>query len=210
MVFISAKSRRLNPCAEVSMNPTIPPLRLTSAELFALSDDGQGNALGRFRRRLKFTVRLVWYRHHLHRLQQDFDGRGIGMLLRQQVRFFFKGTRPYLWHGLSARHRFQAQMHHFEWMVRRFSAPAVRSFYACGRRNLLALQRSGSTVSLHLQPAFSLAGEGELELHLCLDGQEVMRAESEVASNKRSQLRGRNALREQILQACRQSARDLK
>jgi uncharacterized protein VirK/YbjX len=158
------------------MNLTSPPLRLTSAELFALTDDGQGNALGRFRRRLKFTLRLAWNRSHLRRLQHHFEGHGIHLLLRQDITLLLKGTRPYLWNGLGAQARFEAQMRHFDWLVQHFSAPAVRAFYAAGRRTLLSLQRGDHTVSLHLQPAYGLGREGELELHLCLDGQEVLRA----------------------------------
>ena len=158
------------------MTLTSPPIPLNSAELFALTDDGGGNALGRFRRRLKFTLRLAWNRRHLQRLQHDFAGRGVHTLLHQDVKLLLRGTRPYLWNGLAAQARFEAQTCHFDWMVQHFSAPAVRAFYAAGRRPLLSLQRGGHTVSLHLQPAYGLGREGELELHLCLDGQEVLRA----------------------------------
>lgn len=153
-----------------------PPIELSSAKLFALTDGGDGNALGRFRRRLKFTLRLAWNRRHLKRLQHDFEAHGLQMLLQQDVKLLLKGTRPYLWNGLGARGRFEAQMHHFDWLVQHFSAPAVRAFYAAGRRTLLTLERGDHTVSIHLQPAYGLAREGELELHMCLDGLEVLRA----------------------------------
>lgn len=158
------------------MNSVSSPIHLNAARLFALTDDGQGSAWGRLRRLLKFAFRLARYRRQIHDLHRHFESQGLGQLVHGQVRLLLKGTRPYLWNGLAGAARFQAQAHHFDWMSQTFSATAVRAFYATGQRQLLQLQRGEHSVSVHLQPSHGLAREGELELHLCLDGREVLRA----------------------------------
>lgn len=146
-----------------------------AAELFARTDAGVGGAVGIFKRRLKFTARLLWFRAHIDRLAQTFERHALARLPLDDGHLLIKASRPYLWTGLAGAQRFEAQAAHFDWLVGRFQSPQVQQFYASGRRELGQWSRDDSRIALDLIPARGPAREGELELHLRLGGESVMR-----------------------------------
>jgi uncharacterized protein VirK/YbjX len=148
----------------------------TAASLFQQTDDGAGGSLQTFKRRLKFNLRYLWQRAHIQAVHQSLNALGLSPLLETDPLLLLRCTRAYLWTGLDAPGRAAAEVAHFAWLTHTVSAARVIDWYA---RNGLALCEwtlKERQVRVMLRPGRVLSREGELELHLELDGMAVMRA----------------------------------
>ncbi len=147
----------------------------TAASLFQQTDDGAGGSLQTFKRRLKFNLRYLWQRTHIEALHENFNALGLVQLLESDPLLLLRCTRAYLWTGLDASSRKAAEVAHFTWLTHTVSAARVIDWYARNGLALCELTLKERQVRVMLRPGRVLSREGELELHLELDGQAVMR-----------------------------------
>ena len=145
-------------------------------ELFRLTDGGTGGWLQTLKRRLKFSVRYRLSRKELHRIRGFFQEQGLSELTHTDLPIIFRSMRPYLWGGLIPTDRADALLAHFEWLRSLYSAEAVIDFYKRGSHAFFTQTCAEGVISLELEPARGLGREGELALHLKLNGLAVMRA----------------------------------
>jgi len=148
----------------------------TAASFFKQTDDGSGGALQTFKRRLKFRLRYMWHGTHIRAVHAHLHQLGLAPLLESDPLLLLRCTRAYLWHGLNAGQRAQAEMAHFDWIARTLSPVRVLGLYAEHFWTQCEWTIKERQVRVLLRPGRALSREGELELHLELDGQAVMRA----------------------------------
>lgn len=118
----------------------------------------------------------MWHGDHIRAVHAHLDHLGLVKLLDSDPLLLLRCTRAYLWTGLDAQHRAQAEMAHFDWLVQTLSSPRVLELYASHHWTLCEWVIKERQVRIVLRPGRALCREGELELHLELDGQPVMRA----------------------------------
>ncbi len=157
------------------MTHTIMETR-NSNELFRLTDGGTGGWLQTFKRRLKFRLRYHLSKDDLHRICGFFEAHGLSELTHSELPVILRSMRPYLWNGLSPIKRTDALLAHFEWLLTRHSAQTVLDFYKRGAHAFFTQTYAEGVISLEVEPARGLGREGELAMHLKLNGVSVMRA----------------------------------
>jgi uncharacterized protein VirK/YbjX len=148
----------------------------SSKELFKLTDDGSGGWLQTLKRRIKFGLRYRLSSNELLQIRSFFQEHGLSELSHTDLAVIFRSMRPYLWSGLSPTDRTEALLAHFEWLLTRYSADTVVDFYKCGSHTFFTQSHAECLISLDVEPARGLGREGELAMHLKLDGVSVMRA----------------------------------
>jgi uncharacterized protein VirK/YbjX len=147
-----------------------------SKELFALTDSGAGGWMQTFKRRLKFRLRYELSKNELHQIRGFFQGHGLSEIANADLHVIFRSMRPYLWNGLGSKDRSKALCAHFEWLLIRYSSQAVIDFYNCGSHTFFSQNYAEGLISLEVEPARGLGREGELAMHLKLNGFSVIRA----------------------------------
>ena len=152
-------------------------------DLFQRTDDGAGGPLQTFKRRLKFALRYWWWKSSLQALYAHFERLGLLELLTSDPTLLLKIFRTYLWADLSVTQRLAAQQAHFEWLVQTMGVAKVLQLYRDGLLPLAQWQRKDAVVRACLQPGRGLGREGELELHLDLNDEVVMRSSFSVLPN---------------------------
>ncbi|WP_158236131.1 DUF535 family protein [Limnohabitans sp. JirII-31] len=148
----------------------------TPQSLFQRTDDAAGGSLQTFKRWLKFRLRFFWHRRHIFAVHDHLRQLGLASVLESDLLLVVRCTRAYLWSGLTAQGRAAAQMAHFDWLVQTFSSTQASALYALHSWLLCEWTLKDRQVRIVLRPGRALAREGELELHLELDGSPVMRA----------------------------------
>ena len=148
----------------------------TAASLFQQTDDGSDGVLQTFKRRLKFQLRYRWHGTHIRAVHAHLTRLGLSPLLHSDPLLLLRCARAYLWTGLDAQQRAHAEMAHFDWLVHTLSPHRVLDLYASHHWTLCEWRIKERQVRVLLRPGRALSREGELELHLELDGQAVMRA----------------------------------
>jgi uncharacterized protein VirK/YbjX len=148
----------------------------TPQSLFQRTDDAAGGSLQTFKRWLKFRLRFFWHRRHILAVHDHLRQLGLVSVLESDPLLVVRCTRAYLWSGLTAQGRGEAQMAHFDWLVQTFSSAQASALYALHSWLLSEWTLKDRQVRIVLRPGRALAREGELELHLELDGSPVMRA----------------------------------
>lgn len=181
---------------------------LTPQSLFQRTDDASGGSLQTFKRWLKFRLRCFWHRPHVLAVHDHLHQLGLASVFESDPLLVVRCTRAYLWSGLAAQGRAAAQMAYLDWLVQTFSSVQASALYATHPWLLCEWTLKERHVRIMLKPGRDLAREGELELHLELDGSAVMRAAFSVlpahmvGGTKKSQLRRRNDMRQQVQSAC--------
>lgn len=148
----------------------------TPKVLFPLIDDGAGGWLQTSKRWLKFRLRYWLCESCLQRIRASFHAQGLAELIHDDVNVMLRPLRPYLWGGLTPDARTSGLLAHVEWLISRHDAPTVLDFYKRGTQVYFSQTYPEGVISLELEPARSLGREGELALHLKLNGVSVMRA----------------------------------
>ncbi len=148
----------------------------TAASFFQQTDDGSGGALQTFKRRLKFRLRYMWHGAQIRAVHAHLHHLGLAQLLESDPLLLLRCTRAYVWTGLDAQQRAQAEMAHFDWISHTLTPARVLDLYAAHLWTLCEWTLKERQVRIVLRPGRALSREGELELHLELDGQAVMRA----------------------------------
>ncbi len=147
-----------------------------SRRLFERLDDGAGGRLQVFKRRFKFQCRYWWHRKHLHAVTTHIDTLGLRPHLVNDPELSVRCLRPYLWSGLKAQARAAALKAHLDWLSGMLPALQLAALYREGRLVLRQWSSGEQGLALVLQPGRALGREGELELHLTLDGVSAVRA----------------------------------
>lgn len=158
-------------------------MSLNSKFLFFQTDDLKGGLLQTWKRRLKFKMRFFRYQMHVEAIHQSLLQLGLKDILSSDAVILLRPFRSYLWAGLEPQGRANAVQQHFNWIVGQFGHDAALELYRVGSLPLATWNRDSSEVSVVLHPSRGLGREGELELHLCLDGQVVLRAAFSVLEN---------------------------
>jgi len=151
-------------------------ISLSSKNLFLLTDSLAGGLIQILKRRLKFKLRFLLYRKHIETIQYELNKHGLEPLLASDTALLLRPIRSYLWTGLSPSARVKAFQQHFNWLLHQYKRETVLEFYRSGTLQLAKWARDQNEVSVALHPSRGLGREGELELHLSLDGQVVLRA----------------------------------
>lgn len=154
-----------------------------AAQLFARMDDGAGGRLQTFKRRFKFQCRYWWHRHHLRGVAAHIDSLGLAPHLANDPEVPLRSMRPYLWSGLSGAGRAQALQDHLGWLAGTWAPADLLLLYEQGCV-LRQWQAGDHSMCVVLRPGRDLGREGELELHLLLDGAAVVRASFSVLHGK--------------------------
>lgn len=127
------------------------------------------------KRQLKFKLR--YWRHHLH--MQDIAStlhlHGLDALLESDPQLLMRPLRSYLWNRLAAPDRARATMVHLHWLVSHHRRDTLLALYRVGHSTAARFVIEGREVRFDLEPGRRLGREGELEVHLRLDGQTVLR-----------------------------------
>ena len=151
-------------------------MSLSSSKLFLLTDNLAGGFFQILKRRLKFKLRFALYSRHIARIEKELKKHGLEALIASDTTILLRPFRSYLWTGLSPIGRVNAVEQHFNWLLLQYKRDTVLEFYRSGSLQLAKWARDQNVVSVVLHPSRGLGREGELELHLCLDGQVVLRA----------------------------------
>lgn len=152
------------------------PVALPKARaLFARTDDGAGGRIQTLKRRFKF--RLRYWRHHVHmqRIASTLHLHGLDALLESDPQLLMRPLRSYLWNRLAAPDRARATMVHLHWLVGHHHRDTLLALYRVGHSTAARFVIEEREVRFDLEPGRRLGREGELELHLRLDGQTVLR-----------------------------------
>jgi uncharacterized protein VirK/YbjX len=182
-------------CISQAMLITSRTTETPSAEpLFRLTDDGAGGRLQTAKRRLKFHLRHRLCRDELQKIRQFFVDQGLGALTQTELPLMLRPMRSYLWRGLSVAGRAQAQLAHFEWLLKHHSAEAIEAFYQRGSYEVFAQAYPEGAIRVVLLPSRGLGREGELELHLKLNDTSVMRMAFSVLPSQMLGLPGEGAV----------------
>lgn len=147
-----------------------------SSELFSLVDDARGGSLQVYKRKLKFRLRLVWFRNEIDQLQRFLTDNQLIDLLNVDPTLYLKCTRSYLWTGLDGRERMEAQLSFYDWLLSQYSTQKITHFYQVNYATVCNFAVKDRALQVQLRPARNLGREGELAAFLCLDGQILMKA----------------------------------
>lgn len=144
-------------------------------ELFLLTDDRAGGHIQTLKRRFKFKLRHVWFRHELSRLLHYIESQRLQDLLKVDPSIYLKCTRSYLWTGITGAQRVMAQLAYFDWLLKRFTPEEIRHFYASPSVCIASLTVDEKQVAMLLQPARGVGREGELMLTMRIDNQLLLK-----------------------------------
>lgn len=151
---------------------TISP---TAEDLFRLTDDGAGGRLQTAKRRLKFLLRYRLCRTHLEQIRNLFIRHGLVELTQREIPLMLRPMRSYLWRGLNAADRTQAQLFFLTWLFKSYSTDAIQAFYKCNDFQLFSQTYPEGVIRVVLMPARALGREGEFEMHLRFNEVSVMK-----------------------------------
>jgi uncharacterized protein VirK/YbjX len=146
-----------------------------SKALFSRTDTLSGGAIQVLKRRAKFYFRHWLYRDHIAAIDNELHEQGLQALLETDPALLLRPFRSYLWTGLNPVGRAGAFVQHFRWLTQQYGSTAVLSLYRLGRIGMAQWPRDPHGVSVELLPGRALDREGELELHLLLDGVVALR-----------------------------------
>jgi uncharacterized protein VirK/YbjX len=147
----------------------------TAEELFRLTDDGAGGWLQTAKRRLKFRLRYRLCRVHLQEIRSFFIRNGLEVLTQLELPLMLRPMRSYLWRGLGVAGRAQAQLAFFAWLLKRYTADAVRGFYQRNSYEVFSQTYPEGVIRVVISPGRALGREGELEMHLKFNDVSVMK-----------------------------------
>lgn len=149
---------------------------INSSVLFLATDDLKGSYIQILKRKIKFYIRFVFNRSNINSIKTHFESMHCEEILTTDSVILIRPFRSYLWTSLQPTERAHAVQAHFSWLVQQFGKEQVLSLYRDGAINVVQWVREEHEVSISLQPSRGLGREGELELHLSLDGLVVMRS----------------------------------
>ena len=147
----------------------------TAEDLFRLTDDGAGGWLQTTKRRLKFRLRYRLCSPCLEQVRRFFIGHDLKALTQEELPLMLRPMRSYLWRGLNVTDRTQAQLAFFNWFIQRCGAGAIQAFYQGDGFELFSQTYPEGCIRVVLLPARALGREGELEMHLKLNDESVMK-----------------------------------
>lgn len=147
-----------------------------ASELFRLTDNGSGGSLQTLKREWKMRLRAWWGRSSLQEVARTLAHPELASLIAIDPQLLLRPLRSYLWTGLDASNRARAFSAHFAWLRRTFDEADIDTLYHNGSLSVGTMPLSSGTLEVTLTPGIGLGREGELELHLNLDGQVLLRA----------------------------------
>ena len=145
---------------------------LRPSELFHLTDDRSGGRWQTLARQLKMTARSWLHRTPMQQVARVLACPELSPLSRSDPHLLLRPLRSYLWTGLAPRQRAEAFQSHFGWLRNTLGAATIEALYDSGALPIAELQLREHRLALVLEPGRGLGREGELEVHLQLDGRD--------------------------------------
>lgn len=144
--------------------------------LFLATDDLKGNHIQIVKRKIKFYIRFIFNKSNINFIKNFLISVHCEKILETDSVLLIRPFRSYLWASLQPTERAHAVQAHFSWLVQQFGQEKVLALYRDGAIKVVQWVREDHHVSISLHPSRGLGREGELELHLSLDGWVVMRS----------------------------------